>query len=251
LCNDNLSGVAVATGIAKYLLTVPRRYSYRILFIPGTIGSITWLARNEDRVANVKHGWVMAGLGDRGGFTYKRSRRGNADIDRVFSYALRQLPGVSRVIEFSPYGYDERQFCSPAFDLPVGCLMRSPFGEYPEYHTSADNLSFIDESSLSGSLELCISVINILEQNRSYLNQNPKCEPQLGKRGIYRAIGGESRAPLSDLTVLWVLNLSDGAHSLLDIAERSGVPFSAIQQTVDLLVQHGLLEEAPADFGNK
>jgi aminopeptidase-like protein len=251
LCNDNLSGIAVATGIAKYLLTAPRRYSYRVLFIPGTIGSITWLARNEDRVANVKHGWVMAGLGDRGAFTYKTSRRGNAEIDRVFSYALRQLAGRSRVIEFSPYGYDERQFCSPGFDLPVGCLMRSPFGEYPEYHTSADNLSFIDESSLSGSLELCISVINILEQNRFYLNQNPKCEPQLGKRGIYRAIGGQARAPLSDLSVLWILNLSDGAHSLLDIAERSGVPFSGIQQTADLLVQHGLLEEATADFSNK
>ena len=169
--------------LAQHLQKQPREYSYRFLFIPGTIGSITWLALNQSRIPRIKHGFVIAGVGDKGPFTYKRSRRGDAEIDRAFSYVLKQAADASRIIDFHPYGYDERQFCSPGFNLPVGCAMRTPFGEYPEYHTSADNLDFVAPEALVDSFDKCVAVLDVLENNRVYLNQNPYCEPQLGKRG--------------------------------------------------------------------
>jgi aminopeptidase-like protein len=243
LCNDNLSGIALVTFLAKYLGTLPRRYSYRFLFIPGTIGSITWLCMNEAQVARIKHGLVVAGVGDRGPFTYKKSRRGDAEIDQAASHVLKHAGGRNSVIDFFPYGYDERQFCSPAFNLPIGCVMRTPFGQYPEYHTSADNLDFVSPASLADSFSKCVSIFAVLENNRVYVNQNPKCEPQLGKRGIYRAVGGQVGEKSSELAMLWVLNFSDGTHSLLDIAERSGVKFEVIHHVANILVHHDLIKE--------
>jgi aminopeptidase-like protein len=247
LCNDNLSGVALMVGLYKHLSRTARRYSYRFLFIPGTIGSITWLALNEARVPSIKHGLVFAGVGDRGGFTYKRTRRGNAEIDRAFGHVLGNSSDGSNIIDFHPYGYDERQFCSPGFDLPVGCVMRTPFGRYPEYHTSADNLEFISLDALSDSVAKCVSALEVLEANKSYLNQNPKCEPQLGRRGLYQAVGGQTQTKVHEMALLWVLNLSDGAHSLLDIADKSGYTFESIKNAADRLVQHRLLKESQSD----
>jgi aminopeptidase-like protein len=245
LCNDNLSGISLMVSLAKEIQTHPRRYSYRLLFIPGTIGSITWLALNDERTSSVKHGFVVAGVGDGGSFTYKKSRRGDAEIDRVFAYVLRTTGDQSKTIDFHPYGYDERQFCSPGFNLPIGCVMRTPFGEYPEYHTSADNLDFISLKSLSDSFQKCLSALDILESNRVYSNQNPKCEPQLGKRGLYESLGGQTQTRMTEMAMLWVLNLSDGTHSLLDIAERSGHSFELIRIAASLLVEHQLLTEVP------
>ena len=244
LCNDNLSGMALAVSLAKHLATQPRRYSYRILFIPGTIGSITWLALNEERVPAVRHGLVLAGVGDRGSFTYKRSRRGDAEIDRVFGRVLQESSKDARILDFIPYGYDERQFCSPGFDLPVGCAMRTPFGEYPEYHTSADDLSFVSAEALLDSFRICRSALSLIEDNRTFVNQNPRCEPQLGRRGLYEAIGGQSHTRANQMAILWVLNLSDGDHSLLDIAERSGCSFESVRDAAGILLEHGLLEES-------
>jgi aminopeptidase-like protein len=244
LANDNLSGLAVATHLAQLMAERDRRYSYRFLFIPGTIGAITWLARNQDKVNLVRHGLVLTGVGDRGGFHYKKSRRGDAEIDRATAHVLRHCGEPSEVLEFSPYGYDERQYCSPGFNLPVGCLMRSVWGTFPEYHTSADNLDFIQPISLAKSLDTCMAIVNVLENNRRYINQNPYCEPQLGKRNLYRSMGGESIGQEINAR-LWLLNLSDGEHSLLDIAERSGIPFSAISQAAELLNQSGLLSLIP------
>jgi aminopeptidase-like protein len=246
LCNDNLSGVALMVGLFKYLSQKTRRYSYRFLFIPGTIGSITWLALNEARVSSIKHGIVVAGVGDKGGFTYKRTRRGDAEIDRVFSYVLGNSSGGSNIIDFYPYGYDERQFCSPGFNLPVGCVMRTPFGQYPEYHTSADNLEFISFEALSDSLTKCVSALEILESNQAYVNQSPKCEPQLGRRGLYQTVGGQTQTKVNEMALLWVLNFSDGLHSLLDIAEKSGYAFESIKDAADLLAGHQLLKELHA-----
>jgi aminopeptidase-like protein len=243
LCNDNLSGIALVTFLAKYLSSLSRRYSYRFLFIPGTIGSITWLCLNEAQVAKIKHGFVVAGVGDAGNFTYKKSRRGDAEIDRVFSHVLKHSGGDYTVIDFFPYGYDERQFCSPAFNLPTGCVMRTPHGRYPEYHTSADDLSFVQLQSLADSFAKCLEALYILESNKTYLNQNPKCEPQLGRRGLFRMIGGHPDRIASEFAMLWVLNLSDGRHTLLDIAERSGVPFSLVKGATDALTTPGLLKE--------
>jgi len=242
LCNDNLSGIALATFLAKRLLAQPRRYSYRFLFIPGTIGSITWLARNEEGAHRIKHGLVVTCVGDSGKFTYKKSRRGDAEIDRAVTHVLRHQGTPHEVREFSPYGYDERQYCSPSFNLPVGSLTRTPHGEFPQYHTSADNLDFVRPEFLAESLETYWNVVSVLEQNRRYLNQNPKCEPQLGKRGIYRPMGGQVTQPLNEFAMLWVLNMSDGSHTLLDIAERSGLPFQAVRDATMTLENHGLLK---------
>ena len=244
LANDNLSGLTVATALAELLAGNERRYSYRFLFIPGTIGAITWLARNHEHVGNTRHGLVLTGIGDSAGFHYKRSRRGDAEIDQAMVHVLRHCGEAFEVLDFAPYGYDERQYCSPGFDLPVGCLMRSVWGTFPEYHTSADNLSFIHPAQLAKSLRACATLVDLLENNRCYRNLNPFCEPQLGKRDLYRSTGGEAIG--SDANArLWVLNLSDGDHSLLDIAERSKLPFSAVLDAANVLQESGLLVPVP------
>ena len=240
LANDNLSGIAVASRLARLLGQTRPRYSYRFLFAPGTIGSITWLARNEDRLDRVRHGLVLACVGDPGGFTYKRSRRGDAEIDQAVAHVLGRRPG-HRVVDFSPYGYDERQYCSPGFDLPVGCLSRTPYAQYPEYHTSADDLDLVGPSQLQESLEVCWEVTQVLEGNRCFRNLRPKGEPQLGRRGLYGQIGGRSDAEERQLAMLWVLNLSDGRHSLLDVAERAGLPFPMVADVAGALEEAGLL----------
>lgn len=244
LCNDNLSGIAVATFLAKSLQARSRRYSYRFLFLPVTIGAITWLALNQRHVSNIKHGFVLTGVGDEGGFTYKKTRDGAADIDAAFAHVLRHSGELFEVTEFIPYGYDERQYGSPGFNLPVGCFMRRANGRYPEYHTSADNLDFVKPTSLSRSLEVVRSVVEVLEANRGYVNTSPFCEPQLGKRGLYRAIGGNVTGRSAEMAFLWVLNLSDGSHTLLQIAERSGLPFSTIKLAADELEGQGLLRRS-------
>ena len=244
LCNDNLSGIAIATYLARAISLGKHRYSYRFLFIPGTIGAITWLARNDDDVHRVKHGLVLTCLGDPGSSTYKRSRRGNAEIDVVMEYVLKQSGGDFNIVDFSPYGYDERQFCSPGFNLPIGCFMRTPHGCFPQYHTSADDLQFVHPDALVDSLKKCQVALDIIDSNGRYLNLNPNCEPQLGKRGLYRPIGGQGADSAAGMALLWVLNLSDGDHTLLDIARRSQLDYGAIREAADTLTRHGLL--APA-----
>lgn len=244
LCNDNLSGISVAVFLAKQLAELPRRYSYRFLFIPGTIGSITWLCLNEAKTANIKHGLVLTLVGDPGKFTYKQSRRGNADIDRVAEYVLKNSGLDYEIGSFFPYGYDERQYCSPGFNLPVGCFMRSPHATFPEYHSSGDNLDFVQPQQLADSFEKCSMILQILENNRFYVNQNPKCEPRLGKRGLYRAVAGQADKQLNEMALLWILNLADGQHSLLDIAERSELSFETVCQAVNALLQTDLLKES-------
>src|SRR4030095_10527680 len=218
-----------------------RRYSYRFLFIPGTIGSITWLSLNEPETSRIKHGLVLASLGAGDKFTYKKSRRGNAEIDQAVLNVLRHSGSSYDILDFSPYGYDERQFCSPGFDLPVGGFMRTPNGSFPQYHTSADNLDFVQPSLLAESFAVSLAIVSLLDNNVIYANQNPKCEPQLGKRGLYRAMGGVEGG-INELALLWILNLSDGAHSLLDIAERSGCAFDTIKRAADTLLAHRLLK---------
>jgi aminopeptidase-like protein len=243
LCNDNLSGIAVAVELAQAMAARSRRYSYRFLFIPGTIGSITWLARNEHVTSRIKHGLVLTGLGDAGKMTYKKSRQGQTEIDRAMVHVLKHAGEPHTIIDFFPYGYDERQFCSPGFNLPVGCLMRTPHGQYPEYHSSADNVDFVKRDSLAGSYGRCLEVFELLEHNRTYLNQNPKCEPQLGRRGLYRSIAGQQDKQSKELALLWVLNGSDGSHTLLDIAQRASLPFGKILVAARELEQAGLLKE--------
>ena len=241
LCNDNLSGITVAVHLAELLSKQELKYSYRFLFIPGTIGSITWLSLNEHKTENIKHGIVLNLLGDSSAFHYKKSRRGDAEIDKIFEYVLSHQHPENKIIEYSPYGYDERQFCSPGFNLPVGRLSRKPHGEFPEYHTSADNLDFVKPAYLAESLNLLLDVFFIVENNRCYVNQNPKCEPQLGKRGLYKSIGGQSNQVDFQMALLWVLNLADGHVTLLDIAKKSGLSFRVIKTAADELLKADLL----------
>lgn len=246
LCNDNLSGIALATFLAKTLSAKNCRYSYRFLFIPGTIGSITWLALHEDQVGHIKNGLVVTGVGDPGAVTYKKSRQGDAGIDRAFAHILQSSGKDHSTIDFFPYGYDERQYCSPGFNLPVGSFMRTPHGKYPEYHTSGDNLTFVQPQYLEESFNYCLQAMTLLENNKTFLSQNSKCEPQLGKRGLYKAIGGDADGANKEMAMLWALNLSDGQHSLLDIAERACIPFEVVHEAAEALLDHGLLKEVSA-----
>jgi aminopeptidase-like protein len=242
LANDNCSGIALLTHLAKQISRRRTRYSYRFLFAPGTIGAITWLARNESRASRIKHGLVVSMVGDGGGPTYKKSRRGNADIDRAMIHVLAQSGQSPTILDFFPYGYDERQYCSPGFNLPVGLFQRSKFGAIPQYHTSADNLEFIRPAHLSESYRLISETIDAIEMNACYCNTAPKCEPQLGRRGLYGAVGGDKDAAAANMAMLWILNLSDGTHSLLDIADRAQLPFATILRTAQVLREHGLLK---------
>ena len=241
LCNDNLSGMTVACELARALARLSLRYSYRFVWIPGTIGAITWLAGHEDVLQRIRHGLVLSCLGDAGPFTYKRSRRGTAEIDRAAAHVLR-AGGDGQVRDFVPYGYDERQYCSPGINLPVGCFMRTPHGEYPQYHTSADDLSLVTPDALGESVRRLLEVVQVLEENGTFVNLEPKGEPQLGRRGLYGQVGGRTDPGASEMALLWVLNYSDGACDLLDIAGRSGLAFGEVSAAARALGSAGLLE---------
>ncbi len=244
LANDNLSGIAVATMLARELSQRRLRHSYRVLFAPGTIGPLAWLHQNQGTLHRVKHGLTVSCIGDAGGLTYKRSRRADSDIDRAVGLVLRDSGATHRIVEWEPWGGDERQFCSPGFDLPVGCLMRTPHGEFPGYHTSADNLDRIRPQSLGEAVRTCLDVVEILESNRTCTNLSPYGEPQLGRRGLYRSSGGAVKSPDDERALLWVLNLSDGQASLLDIAAQSGLAYAVIVRAAERLEQAGLLSVA-------
>ena len=245
LANDNCSGIAIAVELARWLAQAPRRYTYRIVFAPGTIGSLCWLQRNESRLGRIRHGLVLGLLGDPAALTYKQARRQDAEINAIASYVLRQFEPASRVIGFEPYGYDERQLCSPGFNLPVGRLTRSVNDGYPQYHSSADDLGLLRADSLERSLEACRRIVTVIEDNRRYVNLNPKGEPRLGKRGLYGSVGGQSPAA-QEHALLWVLNQSDGSQSLLDIAQRSGLTFDIISAAAAALERSGLLRPRAA-----
>jgi len=244
LANDNCSGVALLTHLARQMAGLRTRYSYRFLFAPGTIGTIAWLARNEHNSRRIKHGLVVSMVGDGGGPTYKKTRRGDTTIDRVMGHVLRHCGLTSTIEDFSPYGYDERQYCSPGFNLPVGLFQRSKYGMVPQYHTSADNISFIRPQHLMESYSVIVRTIFAIENDAVYCNTVPKCEPQLGKRGLFGRVGGENIAA-DNMAMLWVLNFSDGAHSVLDIAERAKLPFEMVMRATQLLEARGLLSGGP------
>jgi len=243
LANDNCAGMALCAALARLLGELKPRYSYRFLFIPGTIGAITWLALHEAEARRIAHGLVAACAGDAGRLTYKRSRRGNTEVDRAAVHVLSHSGEPHEVRDFTPYGYDERQYGSPGFDLAVGSLTRTPYGEYPEYHTSADDPSLVVPEKLADTFRRYLEVFEVLEGNRTYRNLSPKCEPQLGKRGLYGMVGGQSHAQASQMAMLWVLNLSDGTRSLLDVAERSKLPFPEVRRAAVALEDAGLLAE--------
>jgi aminopeptidase-like protein len=237
LCNDNLSGVVVAAALARYLRGMDLRYTYRFVFGPGTIGPLTWLWRNEATIERVRHGIALSCLGDPAPLTYKRSRHEDAEVDQAAANVLRGVGGSD--IPFNPLGGDERQFASPGFDLPVGALTRSPADRFPGYHSSADDLDLVRPAALADSLLRCLEIVDVLESNGRFRSLNPKGEPQLGRRGLYRTVAGGSNV---EAALLWALNQSDGSRTLLEISDRSGLPFRAIRDAAEALATHGLLE---------
>jgi aminopeptidase-like protein len=244
LANDNCAGMSVVTALAEWVAAEQRRYTYRFVFAPGTIGSLCWLKANEQRLGRIKGGLVLGLLGDPGPLTYKQSRSGATETDATARHVLQQIDPAAVSVPFSPYGYDERQLCSPGFDLPIGRLTRSVNDGYPQYHSSADDLELIRPHSLQQSLAAAKLFVTVLDENRRYVNLCPKGEPRLGKRGLYGSVGGTSPAE-REHAMLWVLNQSDGTRSLLDIALRSGMPFDSIREAARALEQAKLLA-APA-----
>jgi aminopeptidase-like protein len=242
LANDNLSGMVVAATLARLLAPLPRRYTYRIVFVPALVGAVAWLWANRGATRRIRHGLVLSDLGDPGPLQYKRSRRGKADVDRAVANVLVHSGAPHVVSDFTPHGADERQYCSPGFDLPVGALSRTPSGECPECHTSADDAAFVSPAALADSLGRLLEIVAVLEGDRSYLNLSPFGEPQLGRRGL---LGGGTGSAGQEMALLWVLNQSDGRTTLLDVAERAGLPFRSLREAADALVRVGLL--APAD----
>lgn len=243
LANDNLSSIALAVWLARAITPLERRYTYRFVFAPGTIGAITWLARNDARLASLKHGLVLACVGDPALPKYKQSRQGGAEIDHAVEHVLARSGVAYEILPFSPYGYDERQYCSPGIDLPVGCFMRGGPAGYPEYHSSADNPDLVRPECLADSLARILDILTVLEGNATYQNLSPKCEPQLGRRGLYAAVGGQTGTKQIEMAMLWVLNYSDGKHSLLDISSKANLDFSAIRAAADALLAAKLLAE--------
>lgn len=242
MCNDNLSGVALLTTLAKLLKDKKLEYTYHFLFIPETIGAITWLFNNEDKVSKIKCGLVATCLGDSGISTYKMTKNGNSIIDRIVKKVLVDSQEKFKLVDFFPSGSDERQFSSPGFNLEIGSLMRTMYGKFTQYHTSADNLEFMDIECLTDSFKKYVDVIYVLENNKTFKSLNPKCEPQLGKRGLYRLIGSQKNEDFDELAILWVLNMSDGTKSLLDISERSDLSFRQINKAAQILLEKKLLE---------
>ena len=244
IANDNLSGLAVTAWWAKHLASngTPR-HSYRFVWGPGTIGSITWLAQNQERIHRIRHGLVAVLLGRPGEFHLKRSRSGDAAIDRLVERVLAETKSGVKIRDFDPYGYDERQFCSPGIDLPLCRLSRVPNGEYSEYHTSADNLDLVSAAALDEALATCISISDALDADRIWINNAPMGEPQLGRRGLYHATGGTNPKEREN-AILWILNQSDGNRSLRDIAERSGLDLETLRGVAEELEEAGLLRKA-------
>lgn len=242
MCNDNLSGISVAVAIAKYISSLPfRKYSYRIVFVPATIGAITWLSQNEDKLSNIKAGLVLALLGDNGKFNFKKSKLDNSIMNRLFNLLYNNENDDLNILNFTPYGYDERQYCSTGINLPVGRLTRTPNGEFIEYHTSKDDLNFVNVDNLDISINLIKKVINIIEKNSFYINNFPKGEPQLGRRGLYNSVAGSIKE--LELAMLWVLNNADGRNDLIDIANISKIKFDVINKAAELLKEKKIISE--------
>lgn len=259
MCNDNLSGIALVTFLAKFLQQKKLLHSYRFLFIPETIGAISWLYFNQKHIHKIKQGMVVTCVGDRGKSIYKKSRYNTALIDRIVEKVLRESNEPYEIIDFTPMGSDERQFSSPGFNLAIGSLMRSTYRNFPEYHTSKDDLNFITPECLENSYKKYLKTVILLENENELdlennevqkefspehiycLNLNPKCEPNLGKRGLYRLIGN-NEIGINEEAVFWVLNYSDGKNSLLEISSKSKIDYKIIEKTAELLENKNLIK---------
>ncbi len=243
LANNELSGPIAAVFLYRRLAAWPkRRLTYRFVFAPETIGALCHLAiRGEHLRQRLVAGYVVTCVGLPTRFTYKRSRAGDTLADLAAVHALRHFGVAYELRDFAPMGSNERQYCSPGFNLPVGSLMRGVYGEYPEYHTSLDNKALISFEALQGSIDVYETMCRALDQNLTYRNLLPFGEPQLGKRSLYPTLSTVDQNKYVG-PMMWLLNLSDGRHDLLTIAERSGVPIELLWQAARAAEEKGILE---------
>lgn len=242
MANNELSGPAVTTALAQYLAGMEkRRYTYRILFLPETIGSIVYLSRHvEEMKKRVVAGFVVTCVGDDRSYSFIPSRLGNTLVDRVAVHMLDHFVGNYKKYSFLERRSDERQYCSPLIDLPVVSIMRSKYGTFPEYHTSLDDLSFINEKGLAGAYTILRSCLSALEKNYTYCATHP-CEPNLGKRGLYPTLSsGNIDGSLQD--VMNFLAYADGKMDLLEIAEKINLNFEQCADIAGQMVRHGLVK---------
>lgn len=246
MANNELSGPVVATALAKWIASEPRRFTYRIIFIPETIGSIAYLSRNlESMKKNIVAGFNLTCVGDERAYSYLPSRNGSTLADKVALNILRAKHPEFRQYSFLDRGSDERQYCSPGIDLPVVSLMRTKYREFPEYHTSLDNLGFVSPAGLQGSFDLHKDCIELLERNKVY---QMRClgEPQLGVRGLYPTIATkESHRQVIDM--LNFIAYADGTNDLVDISNAIQVPVRDLYPIMDKLTQADLLLEKVPD----
>jgi len=275
LCNDNLSGVVLLTLLAKHLTKFNSEFSIRFLFIPETIGAITWIHQNQNNLDRIKHGIVATSLGSKEKITFKKTRQNNTVLDQIVPKILKTKCKSYEISDFFPWGSDERQFCSPFFNLPVSSIFRSIYtSSTPEYHNSMDNLDFIDNSSMKESFLIFLSIISELDKQKMsnnqpltnqknklknkkyeekntmkkqfYKNLKPKCEPHLTKYGLYHQLGGQISTMQRrdfELAIQWILNMSDGTNSLFDISQKSKISYPLIEEAIESLIKVNLLEK--------
>ena len=242
LANDNLTGIAISSALAQALRDSRPRLGIRFVYVPGTIGSLTWLERNRDVARRVVGGLTLNCLGDDNPLTYKRTYGGANTIDRVASHVLGERVPRHEEIDFYPYGYDERQYNTPGFRMPIGALMRGRHGRFPEYHTSADNPSFVSGERLVEAMEVVLEILRTLDRNRRFRSLQPEGEPQLGRRGLYRDVGGHGDPESRQYAMLWLLQMGDGSETLFDVVQRSGIDFEEVHAASVLLERHDLIE---------
>lgn len=243
MANNELSGPTVLTAVAQWLQDQKSlKYSYRLIFIPETIGSITYLSKNLEVLKDhVIAGYNLSCIGDEGPYSYVPSRLGSTFSDRVAKHVLRNMDNVFKNYSWLDRGSDERQYCSPGVDLPVVGFSRSKYGEYPEYHTSLDNLSFISPKGLAGSYLALIRMIEVIENDMSYISTS-LCEPQLGRRGLYPNLSQKGSSSTTK-PMMNFISYCDGTKSLLEIADIIEIPFWDLLGFATTLLSHGIIEK--------
>ena len=241
MANNELSGPSVTTYVARWLMSRTRRYTYRIVFIPETIGSICYISRHLDHLrTHVDAGYVLTCIGDDRSYSFLSSRAGTTLADKAALHCFKHGAEGFKKYSFLDRGSDERQYCSPGVDLPVASIMRSKYGEYPEYHTSLDDLTLISPSGLQGGYEIVCKTIGIIEANRIPLS-TVLCEPQLGRRGLYPTLSAKNSAKIVK-AMTNLIAYADGKRDLLDIADLVGEPFWTLDEICSRLEGDNLLQ---------
>ena len=243
MANNELSGPVVTTALARWLMSKKnRRYTYRIIFIPETIGSIAYLSQNIAHLKNkVVAGFNITCIGDNRCYSYLPSRQGNSLSDQVALHVLKHIDPNFKRYTWLDRGSDERQYCAPGVDLPIATIMRSKYGEFPEYHTSLDDLSLVTPDGLSGGFNALQQAIDVIENN-VLLKSTVLCEPQLGKRGLYPTLSTkESGAQVRSM--MDMISYCDG-RSLLEIADIINEPMPKLLEILKPLIDNGLIQTA-------